>query len=128
VAQQAGARLLADGEGLVDNLDFFLTSRTLAEAHPEFIKVLKEEIARTDAWVNENPRAAAEQFAADTKIPVEIAEIVIRKAPRGILEIDDRVIAYQQNVADTFFEAGIIPRKLAIRDAVIAKEGSLTAR
>jgi sulfonate transport system substrate-binding protein len=128
VAQQAGARLLTDGEGLADNLDFFLASQNLAADYPELIKIFKEEIAKTDAWVNGNPKEVAALFSEATGVDPAISEVIVRKAPRGILDMDDKAIAYQQNVADTFFEAGVIPKKLKVRDAVLPDKGELLTR
>src|SRR6187402_3361152 len=48
--KQLGARILADGSGLVSNHQFYLASRGYAEKHPQVVQAIVEELARLDAW------------------------------------------------------------------------------
>lgn len=46
--KQLGARVLADGKGLVSNHQFYLAARPYAEAQPEIIRIVIEELAKVD--------------------------------------------------------------------------------
>src|SRR5690606_7276511 len=52
--QQLGARVLADGRGLVNNYQFFLASRDYFQRHPQVIETLLKEIRRGDLWARDN--------------------------------------------------------------------------
>ena len=57
--QQLGARVLADGKGLVANYQFYLASRTYAEKHPEILRIVLDEVAKVDDWGRNNPDEVA---------------------------------------------------------------------
>src|SRR5437763_5162660 len=52
--KQLGARVLADGKGLVSNHQFYLAARPYAEKNPEIVKIIIEELAKTDDWSGKN--------------------------------------------------------------------------
>src|SRR5271154_6016248 len=48
--KQTGARILADGNGVVSNHQFFLASRSYAQRHPDVVSIVIEELAKVDEW------------------------------------------------------------------------------
>ena len=48
--KQLGARVLADGRGLVANHQFYLAARPYADKRPQVIQAIVEELARLDRW------------------------------------------------------------------------------
>ena len=113
-----GARTLTDGQGIVENHQFYLSSRSFAEAHPDIVNVIYDSLGEVDAWVRSNPGDVAAQFSPALGIPAPILEVAVGRQAYGIKPIDDDVVAKQQKIADTFFELGLIPKGIKIADAV----------
>jgi sulfonate transport system substrate-binding protein len=66
--------------------------------------------------VHSNPRQAAEILSKETGIEIPALETAISRMAFGVKPLDDRVVAEQQKIADTFFELGLIPRKVPVAD------------
>lgn len=118
----AKARILADGEGIVSNHEFYLASRTFAERHGDAIELLLDELERVDAWAQANPREAAELLAPQLGIDADSLELAGKRRGYGVQPMDDKVIAEQQLIADTFHRLGLIPKAIEVRDAVLKKD------
>ena len=50
-------------------------------------------------------------------LPVGVVEVALKRQAYGIKPITDGVIADQQQVADTFFALGLLPKQIKISDA-----------
>src|SRR5205085_6989224 len=48
--KQLGARVLADGRGLVSNHQFYLAARPYAARQPQVVRVVLDELAKVDEW------------------------------------------------------------------------------
>lgn len=117
---QLGARILADGKGVVNNYQFYLASRAYAEKRAELVKILVEELAKIDEWGKSNPKEVAAFLAPQIGLDVPTAEIAAGRYAYGVKPITDAVLADQQKVADTFTDLKLIPKKINVRDATIA--------
>jgi sulfonate transport system substrate-binding protein len=113
-----GARELTNGEGVVENHQFYLSSRSFAEAHPDIVDVIYKSLGEIDAWVRGNPGDVAAQFSPALGIPAPVLEVAVKRQSYGIRPIDNDVVAKQQKIADAFFELGLIPTVIKIADAV----------
>jgi len=51
--KQLGARVLADGKGLVSNHQFYLASRGYAARQPQVVRAVVEELSRLDQWADD---------------------------------------------------------------------------
>lgn len=113
-----GARQLADGTGVVQNHQFYLASRSFAEAHPDVVDTIFQSLGEVDQWVKASSSEVAAQFSPALGIPAPILEVAVGRQAYGIKPIDAEVVAQQQKIADTFFELGLIPKAIKIADAV----------
>jgi sulfonate transport system substrate-binding protein len=113
-----GARVLSDGVGLVQNLQFYLAARDFAEAHPDLLKILAEEIARTDAWAAEHQGEVVKLLAAHTGIDQPSVELAVSRLAYGSQPITPAVVTYQQSIADTFYHLGLIPQPVRVAEAL----------
>jgi len=111
------ARVLADGTGLATNRQFYLASRHLAEEHPDLIQAVTQEIVKTDAWAATHQPEVAALLSPKTGIPAPVLEKSLARLGYGVTPIDDEVLKSQQQIADTFFRLGLIPKPIAVRDA-----------
>jgi sulfonate transport system substrate-binding protein len=113
-----GARTLADGTGVVSNLQFYLAERKFAEANPQAVDALAAALKEIDDWAKADPKAAAEQLSPRVGIPASILQVALGRQGFGVKPLTDEVIAAQQKIADTFHQLGLIPKPISIADAV----------
>lgn len=115
---QEGVRIIADGNGYVNGYNFQITSEA-ALKDADKTAALKDFLGRYHKavlWANDHPKEWAELWAADTGLPVDVAEQAHRRRPATILRIDDEVVTEEQRVADAFSELKLIPGKVEIAD------------
>ena len=111
-----GARTLADGTGLVANYQFYFSSKKFLESDPKVVDVVLAQLNEVDAWTKKDIHAVAEQIAPAVGLPVAVVEVALKRQSYGIKPITDGVVAEQQQVADTFFGLGLIPKAIRISD------------
>lgn len=119
--KQIGARILADGKGLVSNHQFYLASRPYAEKNPEVLRIIIEELAKVDDWSRQNHKEVAAILSAQIGLEPTIVELAAQRYAYGITPITDVVVAEQQKIADVFTNLKLIPKKLVVKDALLAK-------
>jgi sulfonate transport system substrate-binding protein len=125
---QLGARILADGRGVVNNYQFYLASRAYAEKYAEIVKIIVEELAKIDEWGKNNPKEVAALLAPQVGLDVATAEIAARRYSYGVKDVTEAVLADQQKVADTFYDLKLIPKKIVVKDAVWEPTGAKVAQ
>lgn len=115
--KQLGARILADGKGLVSNHQFFLASRSYAEKNPEVIKTVLDELDKTDVWASKHLKEAASILSAQVGLDVSIVELAASRYAYGVKPVSEAVITEQQKIADVFSSLKLIPKRINVRDA-----------
>ena len=118
--RDTGARVLKDGENLAANREFYLAARPFAEQYPDRIKAILEETQKVDDWAKTNPTEVATLLSPQLGIDVPTLEEISRRRSYGVQPIQPDVIAYQQEVADTFFKLKLLPKQLDIKEAAPA--------
>lgn len=116
--QQLEARELANGTNLVNNHQFYLSTRSYADQNPEVIQILVEEISRIGEWTLANADAAADQVAPLLGLSHEITKTALERQGYGTRLISPDVVVAQQKIADTFFDLKLIPKKLNISEVI----------
>jgi sulfonate transport system substrate-binding protein len=111
-------RVLTDGKGLAEDRDFYLASKRFADEHYDIVKILLEEVEHTSHWANDNPKEVAKLLAPLLKIDVAALEKAAERRNYGLQEIDESIMRSQQEIANTFFDLHLIPKKIAISDAI----------
>jgi len=112
-----GARTLADGTGIVSNYQFYFASKKFLGADPKIVDVVLAQLSEVDDWAKGDTHAVAEQLAPAIGLPVPVVEVALKRQSYGIKPVTDSVIVDQQQVADTFFALGLIPKQIRISDA-----------
>src|ERR1700709_573411 len=112
-----GARTLADGTGVVSNYQFYFSSKKFLESDPKIIDIVLAQLSAVDDWAKGDIHAVAEQLAPAIGLPVGVVEVALKRQAYGIKPVTDSVIADQQQVADTFFALGLLPKTIRISDA-----------
>jgi sulfonate transport system substrate-binding protein len=123
----AGARVLADGEGLVTNRELHLASRRLVEEQPEVIRTIVAALDREDVWAKANPEQVAAMMAPELGLEPAVIRRVVDRKGYGVAWIRDEVLSEQQQVADTFLELGLIPAPIDVREAALPQSFTMDA-
>jgi sulfonate transport system substrate-binding protein len=118
--KQIGARVLADGKGIVANHQFFLAARGYADKNPQVIQAVIDELARLDAWAAKDSKAVAVLLAPQLGLDLPITELAAQRFAYGIKPISPAVAEQQQKIADAFFQLKLIPKAIRIADALPA--------
>jgi sulfonate transport system substrate-binding protein len=118
-----GARTLTDGTGIVSNYQFYFTSKKFLESDPKIVDLVLAQLSEVDDWAKGDVHAVAEQLAPSIGLSVRVVEAALKRQSYGIKPITDRVVADQQQVADTFFALGLLPKAIKISD-VARRSGS----
>ncbi|MBL8278629.1 MAG: sulfonate ABC transporter substrate-binding protein [Pelomonas sp.] len=118
VEQQSGARVLADGRGLVNNYAYYLAERSYAEKQPQVIQALFDDTQAQATWLKANVKAAAAVIAPLQGLAPEVVEKSITRYQFGVKPLTPAVAAEQQKIADTFHALGLIPKPIRVADAL----------
>ncbi|EIJ78071.1 aliphatic sulfonates family ABC transporter periplasmic ligand-binding protein [Bacillus methanolicus PB1] len=115
----ANARILTDGTGLVKNREFFLASRKFAKKHPDVLNIIFKELQKTEKWVEENPKEAAEFLSPQIGMDVETLELTLNRKTFGLEKLSEEVAKDQQQIADQFFKLKLIPKEINVNEAIL---------
>jgi sulfonate transport system substrate-binding protein len=112
-----GARILADGTGLVSNYQFYFSSKSFLEHNAKAVDVTLEALTDADEWTKNNIQAVAELLSPSIGLPASVLAVSLKRESYGIKPISDDVIASQQKIADTFVALGLLPKAIKVSDA-----------
>src|SRR5437588_12068915 len=112
-----GARTLADGTGIVSNYQFYFASKKFLESDPRIIDLVLAQLSEVDDWAKGDIHAVAEQLAPAIGLSVPVVEVALKRPSYGLKPITEGVIADQQQVADSFFALGLLPKQIRISEA-----------
>lgn len=119
--QQIGARVIANGENLVKNYQFYMADRKFAEQNPEVVKAVINELNVAADWMTKNQDEAAKILEKPTGLDASILKTSIGRMNLGVQPISNQVAKQQQYVADAFYNQKLIPNKINIQAAILAK-------
>ncbi|PLS02688.1 sulfonate ABC transporter substrate-binding protein [Neobacillus cucumis] len=113
------ARVLADGEGLVSNREFFLATSKFAKEHPKVLDVIFKDLEKTDKWVEENPKEAAKFLAPQIGMSVDALELTLNRRTYGLEKMSEQTAKDQQQIADAFYKLKLIPEDIEVQEALL---------
>ncbi|WP_431286019.1 sulfonate ABC transporter substrate-binding protein [Roseateles chitinivorans] len=116
--RQLGARVVADGKGVVANHQFYLAERGYAEKYPQVVQAIIEELAKLDRWSENNSAAVAALLAPQIGLDLATTEVAAARFAYGIQPITPAIAAEQQKIADAFHALKLIPKPIRIADAL----------
>jgi sulfonate transport system substrate-binding protein len=117
--RQLGARVLADGKGLVANHQFYVASRDYAVKNRDIVRIVVEELAEVDEWGRQHPKQAAAILSAQTGLEAGVVELAAQRFAFGVRPVTPDVIRAQQKVADAFAGLKLIPKPIVVADALL---------
>lgn len=117
IERQAGARILVDGTGLVDNVQFYLASRRFATEQPQLVHAVIDALSQVDAWAKEHPAEVARELAPLVGLDAATVEVAARRSSYGVVPVTATVLKAQQRIADTFSTLKLIPKQIVVSNA-----------
>ena len=126
--KQLGARVIADGTGLVANHQFYLAARPFAEQYPDVVRTVLDEVAQTDEWGRAHPQNVAAVLAAQTGLPADAVALAGQRYAYGVKPVTADVLREQQKIADAFYNLKLIPKPIVVRDAQPPRQLQLLAK
>jgi sulfonate transport system substrate-binding protein len=118
-----GARVLRDGECLVDNHQFYVARKQFATEHAELVKLVLDVFAERSAWAMTHPEEAAQLMAADSGLSYDALLTVERRHTYGLRPITSDVLRKQQTIADEFLKLQLVPSAIDTHAAYLASAG-----
>jgi sulfonate transport system substrate-binding protein len=117
--RQTGARIIADGNGVVSNHQFFLASRSYDSKRADVVAIVLDEVATVDEWAKTNPKEAAAALSPQIGLDQPTLELALSRGGYGVTPVSDTVLAEQQKIADSFYDLKLIPKHINVRDATL---------
>ncbi|MBO9537131.1 aliphatic sulfonate ABC transporter substrate-binding protein [Herbaspirillum sp.] len=112
VQRQTQVRVLADGRGVADYQRYYLAATQFAETNPDVLRVVFDELQKTGQWVKRNPKEAASFLAPLWGLDAATIELANSRRSYDVRAVKPEALGEQQRIADTFFSAGLLPKKI----------------
>lgn len=119
--QQIGARVIATGQNLVSNHQFYLADRKFAEQNPKVLDEVVKQLNETTQWVSTHQDEASKLLEKPTGLSFDVLKTSISRMGFGVSPISNDVAKEQQYVADAFYQQKLIPNKINIQAAILPK-------
>lgn len=119
--KQSTVRILSDGRNVADYQRYYLAATPFADAHPEVLAVVFDELKKTGLWVRQNPKEAAAFLAPIWGLDAPTIELANSRRSYEVRAVVVNALGEQQKIADAFFSAGLLPKKVNATDVAIWK-------
>jgi sulfonate transport system substrate-binding protein len=100
---------------------FFLSSQQFAQSS-DLLKAVLDELKQNGKWIEQNMQSVAEKFSKDINVDAGTLKAVYNRRSWDVLPVDDKIQTLQQQVADTFYKAQVIPKSVQVKDAFLSAD------
>ncbi|MGL5240497.1 MAG: aliphatic sulfonate ABC transporter substrate-binding protein [Kluyvera ascorbata] len=123
-AERSGTlRVLATGEGRVNNHQFYITRRQYAQQNEDIIAGVVAALVKTGKYIDRHRQEAAQLLAGELGLDTGSLACALARRSHQTREMDMQAIRAQQTIADRFYALGLLSRPVAVREAMwYAKE------
>ncbi|QWW69773.1 aliphatic sulfonate ABC transporter substrate-binding protein [Rhizobium sp. WYJ-E13] len=114
-------RILTTAEGIVDSYSFFLANKDFTDENGTVIVNVLDELAKVGRSAQDNLDVTVKELSEITGVPADITRVALQRpgADLGsVTTVTEAAAAYQQALADEFYNLGIVPKKLTTGDIV----------
>ncbi|AMQ21380.1 sulfonate ABC transporter substrate-binding protein [Geobacillus sp. CAMR5420] len=118
-----GARILMDAKGLPKQYGFIVGRNGYVKQYADVAKTVIAQLNKVHQEIHSSPDEAAKLLAKETKIGEEIWKRTLSRRGYGVFPLTKEVVDAQQRIADRFYEAGVIPKRVKVEDAVVVIKG-----
>jgi sulfonate transport system substrate-binding protein len=121
VQKQTQVRILSDGRNVANYQRYYLASTPFAEAHSDVLAIVFDELRKTGLWVRQNPKEAAAFLAPIWGLDAPTIELANSRRSYDVRAVVVNALGEQQRIADAFFAAGLLPKRVNATDVSIWK-------
>jgi sulfonate transport system substrate-binding protein len=118
IGQKHGGQILVEANALGKTNSFYIGNRDFAQRNPRILGGVIRTLADAAHWAGSHRDQVAKSLADITGVDLEIQTIAANRSSFAIGKLTDDIVATQQAVADRFYKLGLIPKQIAVRDAV----------
>lgn len=111
------ARMIVNGKGLTTDRDFFLANSDFEKKQSDIVNIIIDEIEKSSDWANENHQELVSILSPLLKIDEQSLLMSAERREYGVEPLTEEILTEQQQIADTFYEMKIIPKKVTVKDA-----------
>jgi sulfonate transport system substrate-binding protein len=129
LAEESGAETVVTGSGLVPGYSFQVAG-TGALDDPAVAEAIGDYLLRYRAaadWAIDHREQWSQLYAENTGLPSDVVENSFERFETRSVPITDEIITNQQEEADTFFEAGLIPEAIEVSQIFDTRYADLIA-
>jgi sulfonate transport system substrate-binding protein len=118
--RQTQVRVLADGKGGVAGYQrYYLAASSFADANPNVLALIFNELKKTGAWLKQYPKEAAALLAPVWGLDTQTIELANSRRSYEVRAVAATELIEQQRIADAFFASGLLPKKILATDLPI---------
>ncbi|QJD93834.1 ABC transporter substrate-binding protein [Duganella dendranthematis] len=113
-AEIRGGRVLRNGVGINSGIGVIAASDA-ALSDPGKRAALADvlqRLAQSNVWANAHPKEYGEVFQRLTGLPPDVAKLAVSRDKPQLRAVDSEIVRQLQEVADTFYEAKLFPRRV----------------
>jgi len=113
------ARVIADtSDKRLESASYYVAHRDFATQYPSVLSAVLDEIRLLTVKAGQNREELAAVAAEATGIDVKAWLIAFKRAEFSLGPVTDAHIAQQQQLADSFYSLGIVPKKINVQEIV----------
>lgn len=113
-------RVLADGTGLTSYHRYYLVNDAFVAAQPEVVSTVYRSLIEAGAWVKANPEEAVALLAPIWgDLPPAVVAAANSRRTYLVEPVERGQLGEQQAIADAFYDAKLIPRRIDATDVPI---------
>jgi sulfonate transport system substrate-binding protein len=111
-------RILVNACEITKTNSFYIANREFAKNNGAVLQQIIDVTTSTAKWAEAHRDEVAKSLSAVTGIALDIQTVAANRSSFAVGPITDDIVVTQQGVADRFFRLGLIPKPVAVRDAV----------
>ncbi|WP_109479844.1 aliphatic sulfonate ABC transporter substrate-binding protein [Paraburkholderia sp. C35] len=117
VDKNPDVRILENGNGLASYQRYYLASRTFADAHPEVVQVVFDQLKEAGEWLRAHPDEAAKTLAPVWGLDASTIERANARRSYVVRAVAQQNFGEQQIIADAFYKNGLLPARVETNQA-----------
>jgi sulfonate transport system substrate-binding protein len=111
-------RILVNASDITKTNSFYIANRAFAKNQGSVLQQIIDVTSSTAAWAEAHRDDVARSLSTVTGIALDIQTSAANRSSFAVGPINHDIVATQQGVADRFFKLGLIPKPVAVRDAL----------
>ncbi len=113
-------RVIADGTGLTSYHRYYLVNDSFVAAQPEVVATVYRSLVEAGIWMKANPEEAVALLAPIWgDLPPAVVAAANSRRTYAVEPVERAQLGEQQAIADVFYEAKLIPRRIDATDVPI---------